>query len=77
LANHINNSLTKLSFCGGSTTQSDDSISISDDDDCWRFFDGLMEEQHIQHGDDPSRSPRTEVPPLSETSLLFGRPGVR
>jgi hypothetical protein len=45
LANYINNSLTKLTFCGGSSTQSE-SDSEFDDDDCWRFFDGLMEGQH-------------------------------
>jgi hypothetical protein len=76
LANHINNSLTKLTFCGGPNIQSDDSVSVSDDEDCWRFFDGLMEEQYIWQENNTRRSPSTEVPPFSGTSLQFGRHGV-
>jgi hypothetical protein len=75
LANHINNSLTKLTFCGGSNTQSDDSDSVSDDD-CWRFFDSLMEEQYNRQENDARLSPGAEVPPFFGASLPFGCHGV-
>jgi hypothetical protein len=59
LANHINNSLTKLTFYGGSSTQSDVSDSEFNDDDCWRFFDGSMEEQYARREDDSDHLPGT------------------
>jgi hypothetical protein len=76
LANHVNNSLTKLTFCGGPNIKFDDSVSVSDDEDCWRFFGGLMEEQYIRQENDTRRSPSTEVPSFSGTSSHFGRHGV-
>jgi len=76
LANHINNSLTTLTFCGGSGTQSDSSDSDFEDDDCWRFFDGLMEEQYNRQEYDARRSPGAEVPPFFGASLPFGPRGV-
>jgi hypothetical protein len=66
LANHINNSLAKLTFCGGSSTQSDESDIKLDNDDCWRFFDGLMEEQHARREEDSYHLPGTREP------LFFG-----
>jgi hypothetical protein len=48
LANHIKNSLTKLTFCG--TSQSQPKLTdVFDDDDCWRFYDGLMEDRYFWH----------------------------
>jgi hypothetical protein len=76
LANHINNSLTTLTFCGGSGTQSDSSDSDFEDDDCWRFFDGLMEEQFNWQENNASRFPGTEDPPFL-SSLPIGHHGVK
>ena len=58
LANHINNSLTKLTFCRGSSIQSE-SDSKFDNDDCWRFFDGLMEGQQARREEDLDHLPGT------------------
>jgi hypothetical protein len=60
LASHINNSLTKLTFCGNSQSQSEvnddfDDDDDDDDDDCWRSYDGLMEDRYFQHEDDFDR----------------------
>jgi hypothetical protein len=68
LANHTNNSLTELTFCGGSNTQSK-SDSKFDDDDCWRFFDGLMEGQHARREEDSDHLPGTRDP--SFLDLLY------
>jgi hypothetical protein len=38
LANHINNSLTKLTFCGNSKSQSDRLDSDYEDEEGWRFL---------------------------------------
>jgi hypothetical protein len=75
LANHINNSLTKLTFRWGSGTQSDSSDSDFKDADCWRFFDGLMEEQFNRQENDASRFPGTEDPPFL-SSLPIGHHGI-
>jgi hypothetical protein len=74
LANHINNSLTKLTFCGGSSTQSE-SDSEFDGDDCWRFFDGLMEGQHARGFRPP---PRYQMPFVffDQSSVPHGHGGV-
>jgi hypothetical protein len=76
LANHINNSLTKLTFCRGSVTQPDGPDSDFEDDDCWRFFDGLMEEQFNQQENSTSHFPGTDGPPFFGSLLPIGRRGV-
>jgi hypothetical protein len=77
LSNHINNSLTKLTFCGNSKSQSEVNDDFDHDhDDCWRFYHGLMEDRYFWHEDDFNRLLSTDTTTFDGGSVHYGCRGV-